>query len=129
MSNCYYTSSYYICTCGYQIQNNDKKLIMMKRKLHMKKCKEDFNDGKNLIQMPTYNAKFGTTENNVNVRTIKFNNDLEITDKVILTTGNNMTMNIDKSERRMCVFTAEDLKTMPIEESEFYKYCMNIKMK
>jgi hypothetical protein len=44
----------------------------------MKKCKEDTNDGKNLIHIPTYDTEFGTTEHNINVRTIKFHNDLKI---------------------------------------------------
>ena len=65
----------------------------------MKKCKQDTYDGRNLIQMPTYDAQFGTTEHNVNVRTIHFHRDLEITDRFVLTTNNGMSMPLDKNDR------------------------------
>ena len=62
-----YESTTYVCPCGYQIQNNDIKLIMMKRRLHRNKCSEKITCSSHFFA----DAKLGESEHNINVRQIE----------------------------------------------------------
>ena len=62
-------STFYICPCGYAIQNDCRKLIEMKIKLHKKMCSEWKQDNAEITDMGRINLSVGQSRHNINTET------------------------------------------------------------
>jgi hypothetical protein len=59
-------TTFYLCPCGYAIENNSKKLIEMKTKLHKKMCSKLEQDNVEIIDIGRINLSVGQNQHHIN---------------------------------------------------------------